>query len=101
MFELTKKADTASVFFQKLSQTQGAVILTESRRNIPTADADRLFECGKWLAEKLPKVLFRSGNAEGSDTAFARGTGHTIRVCRLTDVPVITQEVFLKFMLEG
>ncbi len=73
MFELKKKSDAASAFFAELSQKDTAVLLTEGRRNIPSADAGRLFECGKWLAEKLPKVLFRSGNAEGSDTAFARG----------------------------
>lgn len=35
------------------------------------------------------------------DDPEAGGTGHTIRVCRLKDVPVITQDIFLKFMSEG
>ena len=49
------------------------VILIEGRRNLPEGMAARLQAVGSWLAEAYPRALFRSGNAEGSDTAFTEG----------------------------
>ncbi len=49
------------------------VILIEGRRNLPEGMAARLQAVGTWLAEAYPGALFRSGNAEGSDTAFTEG----------------------------
>jgi hypothetical protein len=49
------------------------VILLEGTRVVPLADAAALTALGRFLAQQLPQARFRSGNAEGSDTLFARG----------------------------
>jgi hypothetical protein len=49
------------------------VLLVEGTRKVPVADASRLVTTGRFLASELPGVVFRTGNAEGSDTLFARG----------------------------
>ena len=49
------------------------VILVEGTRDLPDADADTLAAFSAWLAESYPNAVFRTGNADGSDSAFARG----------------------------
>jgi len=49
------------------------VILVEGRRRLPEGVAEQLAETGRRLAEKYPRAVFRSGNAEGSDSSFAAG----------------------------
>jgi len=49
------------------------VLLVEGIRKLPTEDHALLVKTGTWLAKQLPSVKFRSGNADGSDTAFAEG----------------------------
>ncbi len=77
IIKTTNNSDEISVLSEVSSGAQQAVILLEGRRNIPQADADKLQKFGEWIAEKFPGVLFRSGNADGSDTAFARGVTAT------------------------
>ncbi len=49
------------------------VILLEGTRDIPEGEASRMVAFAKWLAETCPHAIFRSGNAKGSDEAFANG----------------------------
>lgn len=49
------------------------VVLMEGTRELPEADRPRLVELGRLLAKELPQAVFRTGNATGSDTAFAEG----------------------------
>ena len=49
------------------------VILLEGIRDLPQEDYVRLEKAGAALAQEFPAARFRSGNATGSDAAFARG----------------------------
>jgi hypothetical protein len=49
------------------------VVLIEGRRALPDGVAEQLEGVGAYLADRYPNVIFRSGNAEGSDTAFSLG----------------------------
>jgi hypothetical protein len=49
------------------------VILVEGIRDLPEQDAGLLTGFASWLAETYPHDIFRTENADGSDTAFARG----------------------------
>jgi hypothetical protein len=49
------------------------VVLLEGTRTVPETDKSRLTALGAFLAKELPNAVFRSGNADGSDTLFARG----------------------------
>ena len=59
--------------FLKKANSKSAVILLEGRRSVLPEDVSKLVSLGKMLAEKLPQATFRSGNASGSDEAFAQG----------------------------
>ena len=58
---------------QAVLESTGAVVLIEGRRGLPAGLHDQLHAVGTWLARSYPRAIFRSGNAEGSDTAFADG----------------------------
>lgn len=49
------------------------VILIEGTRTLPDSDRPKLIKLGKKLAIDLPTAIFRTGNAKGSDEAFAEG----------------------------
>jgi hypothetical protein len=49
------------------------VILLEGRRQLPANWAPRLSQFAEQLARAIPHALFRTGNAEGADSAFATG----------------------------
>ena len=49
------------------------VVLLEGTRSVPEKDQALLTELGSFLAREFPNAVFRSGNADGSDTLFARG----------------------------
>lgn len=49
------------------------VILLEGTRQLPLEKHERLAAVGAGLAELFPHAVFRSGNAAGSDEAFAVG----------------------------
>ncbi len=93
------------------------VILLEGTRIVPSSAEAALTALGRFLARQFPHARFRSGNAEGSDTLFARGveavdparmeliiptaghrrkTGHTIRVCAQQGIPVVLQDVWMQ-----
>ena len=50
-----------------------AVVLLEGKRKGAEEDRNKLHELGKLLASKTEKMIFRSGNAAGSDQFFSDG----------------------------
>lgn len=56
-----------------LAKTPSPVILLEGTRRVPIVELPLLSRFARLLAEALPYAIFRSGNAEGSDDAFAQG----------------------------
>lgn len=64
-------------FLHYISSCKDPVILVEGTRNLPDADRPALLRLAEMLAGRLPRAIFRTGNATGSDEAFAEG------VCRV------------------
>ena len=60
-------------FIENVAGHQQPVILLEGTRDVPEHDCQRLTDLGALLAREIPQAIFRSGNADGSDTFFARG----------------------------
>jgi len=52
---------------------ENAIVLLEGKRKVLEEDKEKLSELGKLLAENTKHILFRSGNADGSDLFFAKG----------------------------
>ena len=50
-----------------------SIVLLEGKRNIIDADKEKLTALGSLLAFKTKNIMFRSGNAEGSDQLFSLG----------------------------
>lgn len=50
-----------------------AIVLLEGKRNVLEADKNNLVLLGELLASKTSKMIFRSGNADGSDQLFSAG----------------------------
>ncbi len=50
-----------------------AVVLLEGKRAVRDQDAEKLVAIGKLLASRSQYIVFRSGNAGGSDELFAQG----------------------------
>ena len=61
-----------SEFIDTYNQS-GTIILLEGKRNVKEEDKARLTAFGNLLAESLPLVSFRSGNADGADFFFSKG----------------------------
>jgi len=53
--------------------TENAIVLLEGKRSVLIKDQHKLFSLGKLLATRTSKMIFRSGNAEGSDQFFTDG----------------------------
>ncbi|MCC5917951.1 MAG: hypothetical protein JJU02_11565, partial [Cryomorphaceae bacterium] len=51
----------------------GSIVLLEGKRKVAAGDQVRLVELGKLLAAQTQHVVFRSGNAAGSDQFFSEG----------------------------
>ncbi len=51
----------------------GSIILLEGKRNVREEDREKLVKLGNLLAFKSRYMLFRSGNADGSDQFFSEG----------------------------
>lgn len=56
-----------------LAQNTSPVILLEGTRQLPAEKRQALVNMGRRLAEAFPQAVFRSGNATGTDEAFAAG----------------------------
>jgi len=50
-----------------------SIVLLEGKRNVLEEDKENLVALGKMLASKTSKMIFRSGNAAGSDQLFSDG----------------------------
>jgi hypothetical protein len=64
---------TLNDFTTLISGASDPVILIEGRRSIPEDAADDARRLASLLAQRFPQLLFRSGNATGSDEAFSAG----------------------------
>jgi hypothetical protein len=62
-----------SVLREHIVQIEAPVILLEGTRDVPPDREPVLIRLGAMLAKEFSHALFRSGNAPGSDTLFARG----------------------------
>lgn len=51
----------------------GAIVLLEGKRSVQEQDKDKLKALGRLLAQNTQHILFRSGNADGSDQFFSEG----------------------------
>ena len=59
--------------FIKQYDKDNSVILLEGKRNVLESDKEKLTALGSLLASKTKRMIFRSGNAEGSDQLFSDG----------------------------
>jgi len=64
---------TYAQFSEQINALARPVILVEGIRALPSAEQPRLMALGAQLARDFPRAIFRSGNAEGADEAFALG----------------------------
>lgn len=60
-------------FVASLAGVARPVVLLEGSREVQEKDGGLLIRLGALLAERMPGAVFRSGNAEGSDSLFAEG----------------------------
>ena len=52
---------------------EGSIVLLEGKREVWEGHKAKCVALGKLLAEKTKHIMFRSGNAEGSDALFSEG----------------------------
>ena len=64
---------TYEQFDSLVRENQQPVILVEGTRDLCESHIETLVEFGKRLATVYPHAVFRTGNAMGSDEAFAKG----------------------------
>lgn len=79
-----------SEFSQAVKTPSRPVILLEGTRSLAREAAPRVEAFATHLAQCFPKAVFRSGNAPGSDQAFARGIA-AVDVSRLEIVVPYTR----------
>ena len=60
-------------FCKLLAGCSRPVVLLEGTRELPEADVHVLIQFGRFAARTFPHAVFRTGNAKGSDEAFAAG----------------------------
>ena len=63
---------TLQTFLTNFDHDQSFVLL-EGKRTVLPDDQEKLIALGRLLASKTSKIIFRSGNAEGSDQFFSMG----------------------------
>jgi len=59
--------------FIKQFDKPDSIVLLEGKRNVLEADKEKLTALGRLLATTTKNIIFRSGNAEGSDQLFSDG----------------------------
>lgn len=62
-----------ATFCQLIAASDAPVVLLEGTRQLPLPAAPLLTALAARLAQSFPKARFRTGNAKGSDEAFAKG----------------------------
>ncbi|HOM87643.1 MAG TPA: hypothetical protein PLR54_05225 [Spirochaetota bacterium] len=60
-------------FKEILAKYNDPVVLIEGKRNIPKNYYDKAVKVGEKLAKDFPRLIFRTGNASGTDEAFSLG----------------------------
>jgi hypothetical protein len=63
---------TLKEFVEKFDREE-VVILLAGKREVASADVEKLTALGKLLASSTTKMTFRSGNATGADLLFSQG----------------------------
>jgi hypothetical protein len=63
---------TLQEFIEKFDR-ENSIVLLEGKRKVLNEDKEKLIALGKLLASSTSKMIFRSGNAEGSDDLFSQG----------------------------
>ena len=63
----------AHEFINTMNDKERPIILVEGIRALPEEDRSVVIFCGAWLAKNFPHAIFRTGNADGTDSAFAEG----------------------------
>lgn len=63
---------TLQEFIEKFDK-ENSIVLLEGKRKVLNEDIEKLIALGKLLASRTSKMIFRSGNAEGSDDLFSQG----------------------------
>ena len=53
----------------------GSVVLLAGSRKVASSDQQKLIDLGQLLAKRSKHIVFRSGNADGSDSLFIQGVG--------------------------
>ncbi len=66
------KTMTLKEFIQMFDK-DNSIVLLEGKRNVKVADKEKLTALGRLLTSRTTKMIFRSGNAEGSDQLFSDG----------------------------
>lgn len=79
-----------SEFSQIIEAQSRPVILLEGTRSLGGEAEPRVEAFAAQLARRFPKAIFRSGNAPGSDQAFARGVA-SVDIARLEIVVPYTR----------
>jgi hypothetical protein len=64
---------TYKEYLDTLTPLSKEIILLEGTRKLMDGDAPKLTALAQQLAAQYPKCIFRTGNATGSDEAFAKG----------------------------
>jgi hypothetical protein len=64
---------TYKEYLDTLTPLSKEIILLEGTRKLMDADAPKLTALAQQLAAQYPNTIFRTGNATGSDEAFAKG----------------------------
>ncbi len=59
--------------FIKQFDNPNSIVLLEGKRNVLETDKEKLTTLGKLLASSTKNMIFRSGNANGSDQLFSDG----------------------------
>lgn len=59
--------------FIELYDYPGSIVLLEGKRDVRAEDMDALTAIGELLASQTQHIVFRSGNAPGSDELFSKG----------------------------
>lgn len=65
--------------FIALYDVPGSVVLLEGKREVREEDRAALVTVGRLLATKTKHLVFRSGNAQGSDALFSEGVASVSR----------------------
>jgi len=73
LFKNLEPQMTFDEFSKLVGETPDGVVLLEGRRAISALEAARARALARHLAISFPRLMFRSGNAEGADQSFTEG----------------------------